>query len=206
MVGVMSVCAVDFFGVDTKIGVDDDFSLMINDLIDGDRESAEVHLEHLTIIAPKLVKNLSLVDFEIPCADCAIKRSEDCKFCGGKLLWINPEALHYLQETFKTAVENGESVENAWGFAKQMFDERKALVLSRKSFKGTVLGVEMDGVLIKGDDGKVFFLAEENPDAFTSGQSLEGYCWLIEELSHSYKDGDVFKSIPFNVRNLWWDY
>ena len=206
MAGAISVCATDFYGVKLVVGADDDLSGMIQNLLDGDRASAKAHLEHLSVIAPKLAKGLSLLDFEIPCIDCAAKRSADCKLCGGKLLWINPAALRYLQETFKAALGNGEPVEKAWVFAKRMFDERKALVLSRKPFKGTVFRVETDGILLKGDDGKIFFLAEENPSGLKRGQSAEGHCWLIKELSHSYREGETFKSVPFYVRNLWWDY
>jgi len=203
----MAVCATDFYGVKLVVRAEDDLSGMIQGLLDGDRESAAAHLEHLAVIAPKLAKDLSLLDFEIPCIDCAAKRSVDCKVCGGKLLWINPESLRYLQETFKTALENGEPVEKAWAFAKQMFDERKALVLSRKPFSGTVFRVEMDGLLVKRANGEIFFLADEKPPTKKVGQPIEGTCWLIKELSHSYQDVDeTFKSVPFFTHSLWWDY
>jgi len=207
MAGAISVCATDFYGVKLVVRAEDDLSGMIQSLLDGDRKTAASHLEHLSVIAPKLARNLSLLDFEIPCVDCAAKRSVDCKVCGGKLLWINPEALNYLQETFKTALENGEPAEKAWGFAMQMFKERKALVLSRQSFKGVVLRGGADGVLLKGADGKLFFLADENLPDMKQGQSFEGTCWFIKELSHSYQDTDgTFKAVPFFTHSLWWDY
>jgi len=205
--GTISVCATEFYGVKLVAGAEDDLSGVIQGLLDGDRESAAAHLEHLSVVAPKLAKGLSLLDFEIPCADCAAKPSMDCKVCGGKLLWVSPTALRYLQKTFKTAMENGEPVGMAWAFAKQMFDERKALVLSHEPFKGTVLRVEEDGLLLKRDNGEIFFLAEESPSKSRPGQPVEGTCWPIKELSHSYRDADeTFKSAPFFTRNLWWDY
>ena len=207
MAGAISVCATDLYGIKLMVGVEDDLSSMIQSLIDGDRESAKAHLEHIGVIAPKLANNLALLDFEIPCVDCAAKRSVDCKVCGGRLLWINPEALNYLEETFKMALENEESAEKAWKFAMQMFKERKALVLSRQSFKGIVLRGGAEGVLLKGADGKIFFLADENLPDMKQGQSFEGTCWFIKELSHSYQDTDgTFKAVPFFTHSLWWDY
>ena len=207
MAGAISVCATDFYGIKLLVGAEEDLSGIIQGLLDEDQTAAKTHLEHLSAVAPKLADHLSLLDFEIPCVDCATKRSVDCKFCHGNLLWINPEALKYLQETFKMALENGEKVENAWEFAMQMFKERKALVLSRQSFKGTVLQGGADGVLLKGADGKIFFIADENLPSMAPGQSFEGVCWPIKELSHSYQDADgCFKAAPFFTHTLWWDY
>lgn len=207
MVGAASVYAVEFFGIGLAALPKDDISGIVQGLIDGDRGSAAEHLEHLASTSPGLAREIKLSDLEVPCADCSIDKSRNCKVCGGKLLWINPEALRYLQVAFKTSIDDGEPVEKAWAFAKQGFDERKALILSRKPFKGTVFQIDANGVLIKGAAGKIFFLADEDLRGMETGKPLEGYRWLIKELSHSYQNEDgTFQSVPFYTHNLWWDY
>lgn len=203
----MSVCGADLYGLKLVTGPAVDLSAVVQGLLDGDLKSAQAHLDHLSVTAPKLAKGLTLDSFRIPCAECAGKPNPACKVCGGKLLWTSPEALRFLQSTFRSMLDNGEPVEKAWPFAWQMFSERRALVLSRQSFAAVVFRMEPDGMLLRDEYGETFFLAEENPEELRPGTPVSGCRWPIKELSHSYLASDgSYKSVAFYVRSLWWDY
>ena len=197
----------DFFGISLSTPPKENVCSILKNLLSGDREQAEQHREDLSSSLPKLALGLRISELEVPCVTCTSRKNPACPFCGGNCFWLDPDALRYIQKTLDALIQAGIPLEKAWAQTRQQFEVRKALVLSRTDFKGCVVRFDSQGVLIKNLDETVFFLAANKMENLKAGLLLEGYCWKIVELSHSYQDSEgYYKSVPFYTQNLWWDY
>lgn len=186
-----AVHANDFFGIPILENPSDDLSGILYSLAEGNREKAEELHKHLVEVAPKLAKEVSLKDFELPCANCAVEKDAACSFCHGTDWMIDPVSLHYLLWKFEQVFElepdsdellteikrankkkqviqssilladNIKKSVKAWGIAKEQFLLRKQLVLKREIFQGAVLEIDPAGLLI--------LLAEDEGTIYLAG-------------------------------------
>ena len=204
---VLGALANDFFGISILGEPKDQLHGVIYQLMQGDYSKARAYLEQLQKSSPKWGESLSLGDFTIPCADCAVEVEPDCDACEGRLKAVDNVALRYLQYKLDEGLEEDLSLEKAWERAYGAFVERADHVLGREVFQGRVIAIVENEFVVQDIEGRMLFLRGGMVNGYGEGDLLACYCWLMKGESKSYEK-DVGESIllPVYTLNLWWDY
>jgi hypothetical protein len=196
------VFADDFFGISFSSSPEKDFEALFESLLDGNISAAESYIRHLESIRPELAGKISISDFKIPVlASSHPPASTATQTC------LDPDALHYMKDLFFTALEENHSFKSAWKTMQKRVAQRVQLAPSRRAFKGKVLLLEIDGILVKESETELLFLSTKSLETIQKGDSLEGYCWKLPGLSYSYEIApEKFKAVDLYTDSLWWDY
>ncbi|MFL2876637.1 MAG: hypothetical protein ACJZ86_02145 [Pontiellaceae bacterium] len=204
---VLGAQANSFFGIPILGEPKDQLHAVIYQLMKGDYSKARAYLHQLKKSSPLIGSSLTLGDFTIPCADCAIEVEPECEGFEGRLKVVDHVALRYLQYKIDEGLEEEITLKKVWEQAHGAFIERANQVLSREVFQGRVIAIFESEFVVQNAEGEMFFLQGGRVDGYEVGDLLASYCWPLKGVSKSYSkgEGESF-SLPVYTMNIWWDY
>ena len=204
---LLSAQANSFFGIPILGEPKDQLHAVIYQLMKGDYSKARAYIQQLKKSSPEVGSSLTLGDFTIPCADCAVEVESECEGFEGRSEVVDHVALRYLQYKIDEGLEEELALKTVWERAHGAFIERANKVLSREVFQGRVIAIVENEFVVKDAEGDMFFLQGGMVDGYGIGDPLACYCWPLNGALKSYSnaEGESF-SLPVYTMNLWWDY
>ena len=204
---VLGAQANSFFGIPILGEPKDQLHAVIYQLMKGDYSKARAYLQQLKKSSPLVGSSLTLGDFTIPCADCAIEVDPKCGECEGRLKAVDHVALRYLQYKIDEGLEEELALNKVWERAHRAFIERANKVLSREVFQGRVIAIVENEFVVQDAEGEMSFLQGGRVDGYGVGDPLACYCWPMKGVSKLYSAAERESiSLPVYTMNLWWDY
>ena len=154
---VLGAQANSFFGIPILGEPKDQLHAVIYQLMKGDYSKARAYLHQLKKSSPLVGSSLTLGDFTIPCADCAIEVEPECEGFEERLKVVDHVALRYLQYKIDEGLEEEITLKKVWERAHGAFIERANQVLSREVFQGRVIAIFEGEFVVQNAEGEMFF-------------------------------------------------